>query len=65
MIWNCITCGPLKPYQVTCEEKCGACQEPITFDKDVSVPDELAEHREAKERSQRLAAINQRRAIKG
>jgi len=62
MIWNCIDCGPLKPYQVTCEEKCHVCQEPITFDKEISVPDELAEHREAREKAKRLNEVNERRA---
>ncbi len=60
MIWNCSECGPLKPIQVTCEEKCGACQEPITYRSEPIVLDELSEHREAREKAKRLNEFNER-----
>jgi hypothetical protein len=65
MIWNCKKCGDLPASQVSLSEECISCQWPITYRDSVIVPDELAEHREAKERSQRLEAINKRRSIKG
>lgn len=60
MIWNCITCGPLKPHQVTLEEKCNVCQEPISFDDEISVPDEVGAAREEREKAERLSNFNKR-----
>ncbi len=60
MIWNCKHCGDLPVSQVSLSEECISCQWPITYRSEPIVLDELSEHREAKERSQRLKEFNQR-----
>ena len=62
MIWNCKHCGDLPVSQVSLSEECINCQWPITYQDNVIVPDELAEHREAREKAKRLNEVNERRA---
>ncbi len=62
MIWNCSSCGDLPVSQVSLSEECINCQWPITYQDNVIVPDELAEHREAREKAKRLNEVNERRA---
>ena len=61
-IWNCKHCGDLPVRQVSLSEECINCQWPITYRDSVIVPDELAEHREAREKAKRLNEFNERRA---
>ena len=61
-IWNCKYCGDLPVSQVSLSEECINCQWPITYQDNVIVPDELAEHREAREKAKRLNEVNERRA---
>ena len=60
MIWNCKHCGDLPVSQVSLSEECINCQWPITYQDNVIVPDELAEHREAREKAKRLNEFNER-----
>jgi len=60
MIWNCNHCGDLPVSQVSLSEECINCQWPITYRDSVIVPDELAEHREAREKAKRLNEFNDR-----
>ncbi len=60
MIWNCKQCGDLPVSQVSLSEECINCQWPITYRDSVIVPDELAEHREAREKAKRLNEFNER-----
>ena len=60
MIWNCKHCGDLPVSQVSLSEECINCQWPITYRDSVIVPDELAEHREAREKAKRLNEFNDR-----
>ena len=62
MIWNCKKCGDLTASQVSLSEECISCQWPITYRDSVIVLDELAEHREAREKAKRLNEVNERRA---
>ena len=59
-IWNCKRCGDLPVSQVSLSEECINCQWPITYQDNVIVPDELAEHREAREKAKRLNEVNER-----
>jgi len=59
-IWNCKRCGDLPVSQVSLSEECINCQWPITYQDNVIVPDELAEHREAREKAKRLNEFNER-----
>ncbi len=58
-------CGDLPVSQVSLSEECILCQWPITYRDSVIVPDELAEHREAREKANRLSEFNERIAKKG